>query len=67
MIAKANFRVLVDAVNSTGGIVVPMLLKALGVQHVDVIFGEATGHFGHNPEPLPENLTEMISKMKEVN
>ena len=64
VIAKANFRVLVDAVNSTGGIVVPMLLKALGVQHVDVIFGEATGHFGHNPEPLPENLTEMISKMK---
>ena len=64
VIEKANFRVLVDAVNSTGGIVVPMLLKALGVQHVDVIFGEATGHFGHNPEPLPENLTEMISKMK---
>lgn len=63
-IANANFRVLVDAVNSTGGIVVPDLLKALGVRHVDVIFGEPTGHFAHNPEPLPENLTAMIEKMK---
>jgi phosphomannomutase len=66
-IAKANFRVLVDAVNSTGGIVVPDLLHALGVKEVDVIFGEPTGHFSHNPEPLPENLTAMISKMKEGN
>jgi phosphomannomutase len=63
-IAKANFKVLVDAVNSTGGIVVPDLLKALGVNQVDVIFGEPTGHFAHNPEPLPENLTAMIEKMK---
>jgi phosphomannomutase len=59
-----NFRVLVDAVNSTGGIVVPQLLNALGVMDVDVIFGEPNGYFGHNPEPLPENLTEMIAKMK---
>jgi phosphomannomutase len=66
-ISKANFRVLVDAVNSTGGIVVPDLLRALGVNHVDVIFGEPTGHFAHNPEPLPENLGAMISKMKEGN
>jgi phosphomannomutase len=66
-ISKANFRVLVDAVNSTGGIVVPDLLRALGVNHVDVIFGEPTGHFSHNPEPLPENLTAMISKMKQGN
>lgn len=63
-IAKANFRVLVDAVNSTGGIVVPELLQALGVNQVDVIFGVPTGHFAHNPEPLPENLTAMIEKMK---
>ncbi len=63
-IAKANFRVLVDAVNSTGGIVVPELLQALGVNQVDVIFGDPTGHFAHNPEPLPENLTAMIEKMK---
>jgi phosphomannomutase len=57
----------VDAVNSTGGIVVPDLLCALGVNHVDVIYGEPTGHFAHNPEPLPENLGVMISKMKEGN
>lgn len=63
-IAKANFRVLVDAVNSTGGIVVPELLQALGVNQVDVIFGDPTGHFAHNPEPLPENLSAMIEKMK---
>ncbi len=66
-IEKANFKVLVDAVNSTGGIVVPDLLKALGVHQVDVIFGEPTGHFAHNPEPLPENLTAMIEKMKAGN
>ena len=66
-IKGANFRVLVDAVNSTGGIVVPQLLHALGVNHVDVIFGEPTGHFAHNPEPLPENLTDMIAKMKSGN
>lgn len=64
-IQTKNFKVLVDAVNSTGGIVVPQLLNALGVTEVDVIFGEANGHFGHNPEPLPENLTAMIAKMKE--
>ncbi len=63
-IQSKNFKVLVDAVNSTGGIVVPQLLNALGVKHVDVIFGEANGHFGHNPEPLPENLTAMIAEMK---
>ena len=66
-ISKANFRVLVDAVKSTGGIVVPDLLHALGVKNVDVIYGEPTGHFAHNPEPLPENLGAMISKMKEGN
>ena len=64
LIEQSNFRILVDAVNSTGGTVVPALLKALGVKSVDVIFGDATGHFAHNPEPLPENLTEMISQMK---
>jgi phosphomannomutase len=64
-IQAKKYKVLVDAVNSTGGIVVPQLLQALGVTDVDVIFGEPNGHFGHNPEPLPENLTEMIAKMKE--
>ncbi len=64
-IQAKKYKVLVDAVNSTGGIVVPQLLHALGVTDVDVIFGEPNGHFGHNPEPLPENLTEMIAKMKD--
>ncbi len=63
-IKDRNFKILVDAVNSTGGIVVPELLKALGVSQVDVLFGEPNGHFSHNPEPLPENLSDMISKMK---
>ncbi len=66
-ITKANFKVLIDAVNSSGGIVIPDLLKALGVSQVDVLFGEPTGHFAHNPEPLPENLTDMIAKMKSGN
>jgi phosphomannomutase len=63
-IQSKNLKVLVDAVNSTGGIVVPQLLNALGVKQVDVIFGEPNGHFGHNPEPLPENLTAIIEEMK---
>lgn len=66
-IQAKNFKVLVDAVNSTGGIVVPQLLNALGVHQVDVIFGEPNGYFGHNPEPLPENLTDMIAQMKSGN
>jgi phosphomannomutase len=61
-IRKKEFRVAVDAVNSTGGIAVPMLLKALGVKEVIELYCEPTGHFPHNPEPLPENLTE-ISKV----
>ncbi len=57
-IRKANFKVAVDAVNSVGGIVIPRLLKALGVKEVVEINCEATGHFAHTPEPLPENLVE---------
>jgi phosphomannomutase len=60
-IAKADFKIIVDAVNSTGGIAVPMLLEALGVQkdHIYKLYCEPTGNFAHNPEPLPENLTEI--------
>jgi phosphomannomutase len=58
-IAKANFKVVVDAVNSTGGIAVPMLLKALGVEQVTELFCTPDGHFPHNPEPLPENLRDL--------
>jgi len=60
-IAKSKFRIAVDAVNSSGGIAVPMLLKALGVEDIIEIYCEPTGQFPHNPEPLPEHLTE-ISK-----
>lgn len=56
-IRKAQFTVAIDAVNSVGGIVIPKLLKALGVKEVVEINCEATGHFAHTPEPLPENLT----------
>jgi len=55
-ITKAQFRVAVDAVNSVGGIIVPQLLKALGVTKVVEINCESNGHFAHTPEPIPENL-----------
>jgi phosphomannomutase len=61
-IKDKKFKVVVDAVNSTGGIFIPELLKALGVSDVVLLYCEPTGHFPHNPEPLPEHLTE-ISKM----
>ncbi len=62
-IKKAKFKIAVDAVNSTGGIAVPQLLKELGVK-VTEINCEPTGRFAHNPEPLPENITEIISVVK---
>lgn len=58
-IKKAGFSVAVDAVNSSGGIVIPMLLEALGVQTIHRIHCEPTGHFAHNPEPLPEHLKDL--------
>ena len=60
-IYRANFKVVVDAVNSVGGIAIPQLLRALGVQVVE-LYCEPNGQFPHNPEPLPEHLTE-ISKL----
>lgn len=57
-IKKAQFRVAIDAVNSVGGIIVPQLLKALGVAEVIEINCIANGHFAHTPEPIPENLIE---------
>ena len=56
-VKKAGFKVAVDAVNSTGGIAIPALLEALGVEKIEKIYCEPTGDFPHNPEPLPENLT----------
>jgi phosphomannomutase len=58
-IKKANFKVAVDAVNSTGGIAVPMLLTALGVASVIELYTEPNGDFPHNPEPLPEHLRDL--------
>jgi len=63
-IAAANFKIVVDAVNSTGGTFVPALLRALGVQEITELYCEPTGHFPHNPEPLPEHLTELSSVVK---
>ena len=58
-IKKANFSVAIDCVNSVGGIIIPKLLKALGVEQVTCLNCEPTGDFKHNPEPLKENLTEI--------
>lgn len=63
-IKKANFKVAVDAVNSVGGISLPPLLKALGVENIIELNCEPTGIFAHNPEPLPENLTEISEVIK---
>lgn len=64
-IATANFTVAVDAVNSVGGIVIPQLLRALGVKNIIELNCEATGKFAHTPEPIPENLTQIADLMKE--
>ena len=58
-IKEAKFTVVVDAVNSTGGIAIPQLLKALGVSHIIELYCEPTGLFPHNPEPLPEHLHKL--------
>ena len=62
-IKAARFKVVVDSVNSSGGIFVPALLQALGVESVTSIFGEPDGHFPHNPEPLPENLKALSAEV----
>ncbi|MBC7553351.1 MAG: phosphoglucosamine mutase [Taibaiella sp.] len=63
-IRKMNYKVVLDSVNSTGSLSVPPLLNALGVTQVTVINGEVTGHFAHNPEPLPENLVDLCNTVK---
>ena len=64
-IAKAGFTVAVDAVNSVGGIIIPQLLRALGVENIIELNCEATGKFAHTPEPIPENLTQISDLMKD--
>lgn len=64
-IREAGFTVAVDAVNSVGGIVIPRLLRDLGVKEIIELNCEANGRFAHTPEPIPENLTQIASLMKE--
>lgn len=63
-IAKAGFTVAVDAVNSIGGVIIPQLLRALGVRDIIELNCEATGKFAHTPEPIPQNLTQIADLMK---
>lgn len=63
-IQKRAFKIVVDGINSTGATAVPLLLKSLGIENITVLNSEANGRFAHNPEPLPQHLTELS---KEVN
>lgn len=63
-IKNAQFRVAFDAVNSVGGIILPMLLKQLGVETITPLYAEPTGDFQHNPEPLEKNLSDIMNLMK---
>ena len=64
-IRAAKFKVAIDCVNSVGGIAIPALLTALGVEHVFPLYCTPDGQFPHNPEPLPQNLTEICKVVKE--
>lgn len=63
-VKNAKYKVAIDCVNSTGGIALPKLLKALGVDEVIELYTEPNGLFPHNPEPLPENLSDLSSAIK---
>lgn len=63
-IKKKKYKVVVDAINSTGAIAMPALLKALGVKDVVVLNEEMNGKFAHNPEPLPQHLNELCNEVK---
>ncbi len=65
-IRKAGFKVVVDTVNSVGGVILPKLLNQLGVQFT-MLNGEPTGNFAHNPEPLEKNLAEIMGEVKAGN
>jgi phosphomannomutase len=66
-IEQRDFKIAIDCVNSTGGIAVPMLLKALGVKNITEFYCEPNGLFPHNPEPLAENLTHISSELEKGN
>lgn len=63
-IAKRNFTVAIDCVNSVGGMAIPAILEALGVKNIIQLNCEPTGHFAHNPEPLPQHLTEISDLLR---
>ena len=63
-IAQRHFRVVIDCVNSVGGIAIPAILRALGVEDIECLNCEPTGEFAHNPEPIPQNLTEISGRMR---
>lgn len=63
LIKKQDFRIVVDAINSTGALYIPALLHALGINEVIVLNEEVNGHFAHNPEPLPENLVQLSAEV----
>ncbi len=63
-IRSAGFRVAIDCVNSVGGVIIPMLLEALGVKSIEKLYCEPNGQFPHNPEPLPEHLTDISALIK---
>ena len=65
-IKKADFKIVVDAVNSSGGVFVPALLRALGVTQITELYCTPTGHFPHNPEPLPEHLGDLAATIQSV-
>jgi phosphomannomutase len=67
-IKKKKFKIVVDAVNSTGASFVPEILKALGVAAKDIIVlnGEVNGRFAHNPEPLPQNLSQLSNEVNKT-
>jgi phosphomannomutase len=64
LIKKKKFKIVVDGINSSGSVAVPALLKALGIKDVIVLNDEANGKFAHNPEPLPQNLTQLSNEVK---
>jgi phosphomannomutase len=66
-IAKRNFKIVVDAVNSTGALFIPALLRALGVNDIILLNKEVDGQFAHNPEPLPEHLTGLSNEVVKHN
>ena len=66
-IKEAQFRVAFDSVNSVGGIILPMLLKQLGVETITPLYDDPTGDFQHNPEPLEKNLGDIMNLMRKGN